>query len=197
MLIVDKVLVSDEVVSTCFCCDPALCRGACCIEGDAGAPLDPLELGDLEDIYPHVKPFLTPEGIKELETNGLFTQDRDGRWVTPLLEDEACAYICYSKDGIAQCAIEKAYRLGKIHFPKPLSCHLYPIRVKSLPDYDALNMHHWFVCQSACQKGEQLHLPLYKFLKEPLSRAYGQAWYESLEKTIKQEKEKKKQNYEK
>ena len=184
MIIVDNVIVSDELIHKCFCCDLAACGGECCVEGDAGAPLDPLEVAELEDKYPVFKKYMTEEGIRLVEKEGTFDYDMEGSFVTPLLNDsEACAYVFY-EDGIAKCAIEKAFLQGEIDFRKPISCHLYPIRIKMLPDYEALNFHHWFVCESACEKGEELGLPAYRFLKEPLVRKYGEAWYARLEEAV-------------
>jgi hypothetical protein len=156
----------------------------CCIEGDVGAPIEPDEIADLEDNYPIFKKYMTPEGIEKVEENGTFDYDMEGAFVTPLLQDESCAYV-YFEDNTAKCAIEKAFLNGEIDFHKPISCHLYPIRIKILPDYQALNYHRWGVCHSACEKGETLKLPLYQFLKEPLIRKYGEAWYEELEKSKK------------
>lgn len=183
MLIVNNVLVSDELIENSFCCDLSHCQGACCIEGDIGAPLHPLEIGDLDEYYPVFKKYMTEEGVGKIEEDGFFDYDMDGHFVTPLLQDEACAYIYY-EDGIAKCAIEKAYDNGEIPFKKPISCHLYPIRVKELPDCDALNYHRWIVCKPACEKGEALKLPVYRFLKEPLIRKYGETWWEELEKAV-------------
>lgn len=183
MIIVNGVLVSDELVENHFCCDIAECQGACCVEGDTGAPLDPLEVGDLDEHYDLFKKYMTQEGIEKIEKDGFFDYDMDGHFVTPLLKDEACAYIYYEEE-IAKCAIEKAYEKGEIPFKKPISCHLYPIRIKELPDYDALNYHRWIVCEQACENGDKLKLPVYRFLKEPLIRKYGEGWYEDLEKAV-------------
>ncbi|MCK9339706.1 MAG: DUF3109 family protein [Bacteroidales bacterium] len=183
MLIVGNVLVSEELITDSFCCDLAQCGGMCCIEGDLGAPIEPDEIGDLEDNYPIFKKYMTDEGIALVDKNGTFDYDPVGDFVTPLLEDEACAFVYY-EEGIAKCAIEKAFLNHEIAFQKPISCHLYPIRIKKLPDYDALNYHRWLVCDSACQKGKEVGIPLYKFLKEPLIRKYGELWYDSLEKEI-------------
>lgn len=183
MIIEHDILVSEDLIEECFCCDLAECQGACCVEGDTGAPLDPLEIGDLDEHYPVFKKYMTEEGVRKIEADGFFDYDWEGKFVTPLLEDEACAYIYYEGD-VAKCAIEKAFNNGEIPFQKPISCHLYPIRIKELPDYDALNYHRWIVCESACEKGKQLKLPVYQFLKEPLIRKYGKEWYEDLEKTI-------------
>jgi len=122
---------------------------------------------------------MTPEGIAKVEESGTFDYDMEGAFVTPLLSDEACAFVYYD-EGIAKCAIEKAFLNGEIDFQKPISCHLYPIRIIQLPDYEALNYHRWGVCDPACHKGKQINLPLYKFLKEPLIRKYGESWYSEL-----------------
>ena len=186
MLIVGNTLVSDELIKNCFCCDLSQCCGACCIEGDVGAPIEPDEIADLEDNYPIFKKYMTEEGVRLVDENGTFDYDMEGEFVTPLLSDEACAFIYY-EDGIAKCAIEKAYLNGEIGFRKPISCHLYPIRIKKLPDYEALNYHHWSICESACQLGKKEGIPVYQFLKEPLIRKYGELWYEELLRELKTE----------
>lgn len=188
MLIIDNVLVSDELIHNYFCCDLAACGGECCIEGDAGAPIEPLEVADLEENYPVFKKYMTEEGVEMVEKNGTFDYDMEGEFVTPLLSDEACAYVYY-EDGIAKCAIEKAFLNGEIAFQKPISCHLYPIRIKKLPDYEALNYHRWFVCESACERGKEKHIPVYQFLKGPLIRKYGEEWFKKLEKEVEKQKQ--------
>jgi len=180
MKIIQNILISEEVCTEHFCCDLNLCNGLCCIEGDVGAPLELDEIADLEDNYPIFKKYMTQEGINKVEKDGTFDYDMEGSFVTPLLQNENCAFV-YFEDKSAKCAIEKAFLNGEIDFQKPISCHLYPIRVKILPDYEALNYHRWSVCQSACEKGKTLKLPLYKFLKEPLIRKYGAQWYAELE----------------
>jgi len=181
MTIIQSILVSDDVFTEQFCCDLQLCNGYCCVEGDAGAPLEPNEISDLEDYYHVFKKYMTPEGIDKVEKDGTFDYDMEGSFVTPLLHDETCAFA-YIEEEIAKCAIEKAFLKGEIDFQKPISCHLYPIRVKILPDYEALNYHRWSVCKSACENGKALKLPLYKFLKKPLTRRYGEFWYSELKK---------------
>ena len=185
MLIVDKVLVSEDLLDECFCCDLEKCGGMCCVEGDVGAPIEPEEVGDMEDCYPQVRKYMQPEAVKLVDNLGTFDYDMEGEFVTPLLSDEACAYVYY-EDGIAKCAIEKAFLNGEIDFQKPISCHLYPIRIKKLPDYEALNYHRWEVCREACKKGKDIKLPVYKFLREPLIRKYGEEWYEKLENAVKE-----------
>lgn len=183
MLKVGNVLVSDELIEEHFCCDLQACQGLCCVEGDVGAPIEPDEIGDMEDNFPIYKKYMTEEGVQLVEKNGTFDYDMEGEFVTPLLSDEACAFVYY-ENGIAKCAIEKAYRNGEIDFQKPVSCHLYPIRIKKLPDYDALNYHRWGICEEACELGKKNKLPVYRFLKEPLIRKYGEEWFNELEKQI-------------
>jgi len=181
MKIIQNILVSDDLFTEQFCCNLSKCRGMCCVDGDVGAPLEPLEIADLEDYYPVFQKYMTPEGVNKVEESGTFDYDMEGAFVTPLLDDESCAYVFY-EDNMAKCAIEKAFLKGETDFQKPISCHLYPIRVKILPDYEALNYHRWSVCQSACENGKTLKLPLYQFLKEPLIRKYGEEWYAELKK---------------
>ena len=179
MKIIQNILVSDDLFNEYFCCDLNSCSGLCCVEGDVGAPLEPDEISDLEDNYPIFKKYMTPKGIEKVEESGTFDYDMEGSFVTPLLDDESCAFVFFDNH-IAKCAIEKAFLNGEIDFQKPVSCHLYPVRVKILPDYEALNYHRWGVCQSACKNGQSMKLPLYQFLKEPLIRKYGEKWYEEL-----------------
>ena len=186
MRIIQGVLVSEDIIESQFCCDLAECEGMCCIEGDVGAPVDPMEVSDLEDYYPIFKKYMTPEGIRKIEESGTFDYDMEGAFVTPLLDNEACAFVYY-ENNIAKCAIEKAFLNGEIDLKKPISCHLYPIRIIKLPDYEALNYHRWAVCHAACHKGKQLNLPLYRFLKEPLIRKYGELWYQDLLQNIENE----------
>ncbi|MCQ2269787.1 MAG: DUF3109 family protein [Bacteroidales bacterium] len=181
MIIVDNILVSDDLFDGQFCCDLSKCQGLCCVEGDTGAPIAPEEIADLEDNYPLFKKYMSQEGVDKVETEGTFDYDMEGAFVTPLLSDERCAYAYYDEHGVAKCAIEKAFRNGEIDFQKPISCHLYPIRVNKLPDYEALNYHRWMVCEDACELGKRLHLPIFRFLKEPIIRAYGEDFYQKLE----------------
>jgi hypothetical protein len=181
MLAVREILISEEILERKFVCDLKACKGACCIEGDAGAPLEDDETAILDDIYEDVKPFMEFDGIQAVERIGKYEVDADGDYVTPLVsEGGKCAYVVFD-NGIAACAIEKAYNAGAVQFKKPISCHLYPIRVQKLPEYDALNYHRWHICMPACECGAKLDVPVYKFLREPLIRRYGQQWYNDLE----------------
>ena len=183
MIKVGSVLVSDELIDRFFHCDIANCKGYCCVEGDAGAPLDPLEISDVEDNYPVFKKYMSPEAIAKVEADGLFDYDDAGNFVTPLLADESCAFA-YCDHDVVKCAIEKAFLEGATDFQKPISCHLYPIRIKKLPDYEALNYHRWLVCEPACEKGIMENIPVYQFLKTPLIRKYGERWFKELEDAV-------------
>ena len=181
MLIVKNTILSDDIFRKHFVCDLTQCKGKCCIEGDAGAPLEEEEVGIIEDCMDEIKPFLSPESLQCIEHNGVFDYDEQGQLVTPLINNQECAFV-YFEDGIAKCAIEKAYLHKKINFQKPISCHLYPIRITSQLNYDTLNYHKWPVCSSACKQGETLKLSIFEFLKTPLIRKYGKKWYEEVKK---------------
>ena len=184
MLIVENAVISDDIKENFFVCNLQKCRGACCVEGDSGAPLEERELPILREIYEDVKPFLTPEGIREIERQGTSVTDEDNDYVTPIVNDRECVYATRDERGILKCGIEEAYRAGKIDFKKPISCHLYPLRIDRYAHYDAINYHRWHICAPACDLGEALQVPLYQFLKEPLIRKYGEAWYNELVRQI-------------
>jgi hypothetical protein len=183
MIIIDNTIISDNLVSVNFCCEFNKCRGACCVEGDAGAPLEEEEISLLEDYIEKIKPFMTFEGKKVIKKNGVFDYDSTGEYVTPLISDKECAFT-YFIDGVAFCAIEKAYDEGKIKFQKPVSCHLYPVRVNKFKDFLAVNYHKWQICDTALKAGEKKGILLYKFLREPLIRKFGKEWYKQLEKEV-------------
>ncbi len=177
-----KTIVSEEIIENDFICNLSACKGACCVDGEAGAPLEEEELKILLDIYPKVKPFLTKEGIKAIEEQGLFIT-HDGEYETPLISsDDSCAYIAYDKKGVALCGIEEAFNQGEITWKKPISCHLYPIRVQDYSEFAAVNYHKWSICDDACSLGKELQIPVYKFVKEALIRKFGEDWYAELEK---------------
>jgi hypothetical protein len=183
MILVGDKLISEDILEKEFVCDLAACKGVCCVEGDAGAPLEDFEIGIMEEELNHVLPFLPESGKRALKKEGSFTIDGDGDLVTPLVDGKHCAYTVFDEQGIAGCGIEKAWLAGKSKFRKPISCHLYPIRVQKLVDQDALNYHKWDVCAPACACGTQLKVPVYAFLKEALIRAYGETWYAILDET--------------
>lgn len=184
MYIIQNVYVSDDISNECFVCDLEKCQGACCVEGDLGAPLEIDELLTMEEILEDVKPYLMPQGLKAIEKQGAFIKDYEGDFSTPTIHGKECAYAFYDEEGILKCGIEAAYRDGHIDFPKPISCHLYPIRVSKLKTEEALNYNRWHICSPACKLGEALKVPIYKFLKEPLIRRYGEDWYNELEQAI-------------
>jgi hypothetical protein len=184
VIAIDNVLVSDDVIEAQFVCDLNKCKGGCCEDGDAGAPLSVKELETLNEIYETIKPYLTPEGIRWIEKHGRYNYDREYGWVTPTINGTICAYGLRDENGIIKCGIEQAYRDGKIGFKKPISCHLYPIIVREGKngDYDRMNYEPRDVlCKPACKLGKKLKVPVYEFLKEPLLRKYGPEFYEALE----------------
>ena len=177
-----KTIVSEEIIEKDFVCNLSACKGACCVDGEAGAPLEEEELKILMDIYPKVKPFLTKQGIESIENQGLFITTK-GEFETPLIpSDDSCAYINYDDKGVAQCGIEEAYNQGEIAWKKPISCHLYPVRVQEYSEFAAVNYHKWEICDDACTLGKELQVPIYKFVKQALIRKFGEDWYLELEK---------------
>lgn len=181
MILVEKAVISDDIKENFFVCDLDKCKGACCVEGDAGAPLEEEETVILEEIYPSVKDYLTQEGRKAIEEQGTWVIDRDGDKGTPTIGNNgACAYSITDEKGVLKCGIEQANREGKTDFKKPISCHLYPIRITKYDDFDALNYDRWHICDAACVLGNKLGVPIYKFLKEALIRKYGKDWYAEL-----------------
>jgi len=180
MLEIGRTLISLEVLSIKFCCNLAACKGACCVYGDAGAPLTIEEAGDLEDYMDELRPYLRTEGLIALLEEGMYTRDIDGELVTTLIKGGECAYTVF-ENGISFCGIERAWAAGDVPFHKPLSCHLYPIRIKSYEEFDAVNFDEWDICQPALPEGERQGMPVYEFVKDALIRKYGQEWYDQLE----------------
>jgi hypothetical protein len=176
----DKV-VSLDIFEKKFVCDLNACKGACCIEGDAGAPLTFEEVDILEENLEFIVPYMRKEGIEAVNKNGVSYLDQEKEPVTMLVEGKECAFVFFDANQTALCAIEAAHRAGKIENIKPISCSLYPIRVKQYHDFKALQYDEWKICESACSCGEKFNVPVYKFLKEPLIRAFGKAYYEELE----------------
>ncbi len=176
-----KTIVSEEILERDFVCNLSACKGNCCIDGDAGAPLSAEETKIMEEIYPKVKPYLRPEGIAAIEAQGTWVKGEDGDFETTLIEGKDCAYVIF--DGAtALCGIEQAYNEGIVSWKKPVSCHLYPIRVKDFTEFTAVNYDRWDICNDACTLGKELQVPVYKFVKEALVRRFGEDWYLELEK---------------
>ncbi len=176
-----KTIVSEDILEKEFVCNLTACHGACCVDGDAGAPLNEEETKILDEIYDKVKPFLRQEGIAAIEAQGKWVVGTDGELETPLIDNKDCAYVIF--DGkTALCGIEQAYNQGEVTWKKPVSCHLYPIRVKDYSEFAAVNYDRWDICSDACALGKELEVPVYKFVKEALIRRFGADWYAELEK---------------
>ncbi|NMH24779.1 DUF3109 family protein [Flavobacterium solisilvae] len=185
-----KTIVSEDILEKDFVCNLSACHGACCVDGDAGAPLSKEETKILEEIYPKVKPFLRKEGIKAIERLGTWVVGTDQDLETPLIDNKDCAYVIF--DGkTALCGIEQAYNQGIVDWKKPVSCHLYPIRVKDFSTFAAVNYDRWDICNDACTLGKELQVPVYKFVKEALIRKFGAEWYSDLEKVAEELKNEK------
>ena len=152
MFQIGKTIVSEDIIEKEFVCNLGACKGACCIEGEAGAPVTKEETKILEDIYSQVKPFLRPEGIKAIEEQGVYIKTDLDELETPLVKGKECAYVTFTENGTASCGIEDAYNAGKISFKKPISCHLYPVRVQEYSEFSAVNYHKWPICNDACTK---------------------------------------------
>ena len=187
MFQLNKTIVSEEILEKEFVCNLSACLGACCVDGDAGAPLDEEETKILAEIYPKIKSYLRPEGIKAIEEQGTHIVSEFGELETPLIEGKDCAYVIF--DGkTALCGIEQAYNEGIVTWKKPVSCHLYPIRVKEYSDFSAVNYRKWHICSDACALGAELGVPVYQFVKEALVRKFGQQWFDELDKVAQEMK---------
>jgi hypothetical protein len=181
MVQIKDVVVTLDVFREKFLCNLEACKGKCCIEGDAGAPVEGEELMQLEKVLPIIWDSLSPQARKIINKQGVCYKDKDEDLVTSIVDGKDCVFTCYNEKGHCHCAIEKAYRMGKIDFHKPISCHLYPIRIGKTGIYKTVNYHRWHVCKAAVLQGEKENLPVYKFLREPLIRKFGEDWYAELE----------------
>ena len=176
-----KTIVSEEILEKEFVCDLNACKGACCVEGDAGAPLEESELDDLKRNFEQIRPFLEKKGLEAIEERGLYTTNELGEHETTLVDGKDCAYVVYDERNKALCGIEEAYNQGVVDFKKPVSCHLYPIRIRQYSEFAAINYHKWEICDDACTLGKQLQVPVYQFVKQALIRKFGEKWYRELE----------------
>jgi len=183
MILVGSKLLSEDIFDKHFACDLNACKGACCVEGEGGAPLTEEECAILDEIFDDIKPYLNQEGLDVIDKTGLFTVGQDGDLETPLVDGRACVYATTSDRGILQCGIEMAHREGKTSWKKPISCHLYPIRIKELVDFEALNYHQWNICEGARTCGAANEITVLEFCKNALVRKYGEEWFEEAMKT--------------
>jgi len=182
ILQVGDILVSPDILTEYFCCDLDACKGACCIEGDAGAPVTLDEVAEIENVTETVWSDLSASAQSVIDKQGVAYTDRDGDLVTSIVNGKDCVFTCYDDNGTCLCALERACRQGKTSFVKPVSCALYPIREKRFSGGGVgINYHRWEVCRDAVRKGKELGIPVYRFLKQPLIRRFGEAWYEELE----------------
>ena len=188
MIAIDNLLISSEIVEEQFVCDLTKCKGGCCEDGDAGAPLEVPELNELIEHYEVISEYMSAEGIKEIERQGKYIYDREFGWVTPTIENKICVYGIFDKKGIVKCGIEQAYNDGKVQWKKPISCHLFPIRIQQSRDKQTEYVNYEpreDLCSAACTLGKKLKVPVYVFLKDALIRKYGTEFYETLEATAK------------
>ena len=177
MILIDDTLLSTELFDRKFCCDLKACKGACCVEGESGAPLEPEELAEVEAAFPIIKNRLKPDSLAVIEREGLHVIDADGDHVTPIVNGKECVYATFDEDGTAKCAFEQAHLAGEIEWRKPISCHLYPIRLTPLKDLVAVNYHQWPICDGAVSCGVGLNLSILQFCKSSLTRRFGEAWF--------------------
>lgn len=181
MIAIDNVLISDDVIEAQFVCDLHKCKGGCCEDGDAGAPLEKDEKQIIDKHYDDIRPYMSKEGLKEIERQGKYVYDREFGWVTPTIDGKICAYGVRDKQGIIKCAIEAAYYDGKLGWKKPVSCHLYPIRISKSKTYTNVNYEPRDVlCKPGCALGKKLKMPVYVFLKEAIVRKFGDDFYNAL-----------------
>ncbi len=185
MFQIEDTIVSLDILEKKFICNLHACLGACCVQGDSGAPLEQNELAVLTENYSIIKNFLNPDGIMAIEEQGVYVLDIEKEHTTPLVDKKHCAYVVF-QNNTAFCGIEKAYEAGLINWRKPISCHLYPIRIKTYETFTAVNYDHWDICKPALVLGEKQGVPLFQFLKEPLIRRFGANWYLTLSEIAKQ-----------
>jgi len=182
MIILEDTLISDDLIERKFCCDLGACRGACCIEGDRGAPINAEEVQQIRENLDHILPYVDKDIREEVKDEEFFEKDDDGDLVTLCHSDGRCRFVHTNENGIQECAIEKAHNDGLSTFLKPVSCHLYPVRLSEKETYTLVNYHEWGICNPARKNGSELGLPIYQFVKDALVRRFGEEWYEGLSK---------------
>ena len=178
MIQIGTTLVTEDLIEKDFVCNLNACKGACCVAGEYGAPLESWEAEKLEKLLPKVKPYLREEGIAAIEEQGAYVTGEDGDLETPLVDGKECAYLTFNDQGQGVCGVESAFLEGTIDYHKPVSCHLYPVRVTKYTSFEAVNYHRWEICDSACTLGKELKVPIYQFVKNALIRKFGLEWYD-------------------
>jgi Protein of unknown function (DUF3109). len=181
MIEIEEKIISRDLFEKKFVCDLQSCKGACCVEGNSGAPLTSKELVEIKSNLSVIKTEMSPKGIEVIDEKGFYYNDEDGDNVTSLVDGKECVFVFYDQNNIAKCSIESAHKKNKVHFNKPISCHLYPIRVKKYESFQAINIHDWHICKPACSCGIKLNIPVFKFLKEAIIRAWDEDFYNQLE----------------
>lgn len=195
MIEIDDKIISLDLFEKKFVCDLNACKGACCVKGDSGAPLTMEEIDIIEEDLEKIKPYMRPEGIEVVNKTGVFYMDDDNEPVTTLVNNAECSFVYFDDTNTAKCSIEKAHSEGKTTFKKPISCHLYPIRVAKLRKYEAINYNQWDICKPACECGAKLDVKVYQFLKEPIIRKWGTAFFEELKNIDQSIAEERKSDY--
>lgn len=183
---IDDKIVSTDLFSKKFVCDLSKCKGACCVKGSGGAPLTEKEVKLIEDNLEAIKPHMSEKGIQTVKNEGVYYLDEEDTPATKLIDKKECCFVYFDESNTAKCSIETAYKSGDISFNKPQSCHLYPIRIKEFNEFTAINYEVWDICDAACSLGESLKVPVYKFLKEPITRVFGSSFYDELSKIDKE-----------
>ncbi|NDW10743.1 DUF3109 family protein [Dysgonomonas sp. 520] len=186
MIQIDDTIIALDVIEENFICDLSVCKGECCVEGDSGAPLENDEVEKIKEVLPLIWNDLSEKAKKVIEKEGVAYKDYDDEMVTSIVDDKDCVFTYYDEKGVCKCAIEKAYREGKTDFYKPISCHLYPIRLQKYREFTAVNYHRWKICKAAVAFGNKEGVKVYQFLKEPLIRRFGEAWYDELDLVAKE-----------
>ncbi|ULB33939.1 MULTISPECIES: DUF3109 family protein [Proteiniphilum] len=180
MIQIQNTLISDDIFEEQFICNLCKCKGQCCVEGESGAPLTREEFEQIKEILPDIRDELSAKAIELINDQGIAYIDNDGELVTSIIEGKECVFTYFDENGVCKCAIDKAYREGRISVQKPISCHLYPIRLNEYNNFTAVNYQRWYLCKPALNLGQKEGIPLYRFLKEPLIRRFGEDWYNEL-----------------